>query len=444
MIETEKAQPEAATWRFPTAFWTGNAAELFERAAFYGLFIAFTLYLSDVVGFTDVQAGWIGTFFSCSLYLLPLVTGAAADRLGFRPALMLAFALLAAGYASLGLFHEKGPVLLALPLIVVGGALVKPIISGTVAKCSDSANRARAYSIFYMVVNIGAFGGKAVAKPVRTALGLDYIPLYSAGAALLALGTVALLYWPAKDESAPRSAAESLKGLATVVRNGRFMALIVITGGFWLIQGQIYASMPKYVIRLLGPGASPEWLSNVNSALVILLVIPITHLVRRMSATASIGLALVLMPLSALLMAWASLLPNPVHILGAAANPLTLMMILGIALTGVAECFLSPKYLEFASKQAPPGQEGLYLGYSNLNVFVAWFFGFIASGYLLDAFCPDPKKLGIASPAQMPQAYAHAHYLWYAFAAIGAVALLALLLFAAVTRRIDAGRAGKG
>jgi dipeptide/tripeptide permease len=187
------------------------------------------------------------------------------------------------------------------------------------------------------------------------------------------------------------------------------MALILITGGFWLIQGQIYASMPKYVIRLLGPGASPEWLSNVNSALVILLVIPITHLVRRMSATASIGLALVLMPLSALLMAWASLLPNPVNILGAAANPLTVMMILGIALTGVAECFLSPKYLEFASKQAPPGQEGLYLGYSHLSVFFAWFFGFMASGYLLDAFCPDPKKLGIARPAEMPQAYAHAH-----------------------------------
>ncbi len=286
----------ATTWRFPAAFWTGNTIELFERAAYYGTFIVLALYLTDVVGFTDVQAGWIGAFFSSFLYLLPFVTGAAADRIGFRPSLIMAFALLAAGYAVLGMLPHKLPVLLALPLIVVGGAFVKPIISGTVAKCSDEHNRARAFSIFYMVVNIGAFGGKAVAKPVRTMLGLDYIPLYSAGAAAIALVVVALFYWPKKDEARPRSAAESLRGLATVLRNYRFLALILITSGFWVIQGQLYASMPKYVLRLIGPGASPEWLSNVNSAVVILLVIPITQLVRRMSATVSIGLAMALVP----------------------------------------------------------------------------------------------------------------------------------------------------
>ena len=30
----------AQTWRFPRMFWTGNAAELCERAAYYGTFIA--------------------------------------------------------------------------------------------------------------------------------------------------------------------------------------------------------------------------------------------------------------------------------------------------------------------------------------------------------------------------------------------------------------------
>ena len=440
MAEAENgAGTGATTWRFPEAFWAGNTIELFERAAYYGTFIALVLYLTDVVGFTDVEAGWIGALFSSFLYLLPFVTGAAADRIGFRPSLMLAFALLAGGYATLGLMPRKLPVLLALPVIVVGGAFVKPIISGTVAKCSDAANRARAFSIFYMVVNIGAFGGKAVAKEVRVLLGLEYIPLYSAGAALIALVLVGVFYWPKKDEAQPRSAAESLRGLSTVLRNYRFLALILITSGFWVIQGQLYASMPKYVIRLIGPDASPEWYSNVNSAVVILLVIPITHLVRRMSATASIGLAMVMVPVSAVLMALAGLMPTPVHILGFAVHPLTLMMVVGIAFMALAECFLSPKYLEFASKQAPPGQEGLYMGYSHLNTFFAWFFGFIASGYLLDAFCPDPKKLAAQGlgPEQIKAAYAHAPYLWYTFAAVGAVAFLALVVFGFVTNRTD-------
>jgi len=35
----------------------------------------------------------------------------------------------------------------------------------------------------------------------------------------------------------------------------------------------------------------------------------------------------------------------------------------------------------------------LYLGYQHLTTFVAWLVGLIAAGYLLEAFCPDPRKL---------------------------------------------------
>ena len=41
----------------------------------------------------------------------------------------------------------------------------------------------------------------------------------------------------------------------------------------------------------------------------------------------------------------------------------------------------------------------------------------------------------------MPAAYAHAHYLWYAFAGVGALSLVAMLVFIVVTRaaRREAG-----
>jgi hypothetical protein len=43
----------------------------------------------------------------------------------------------------------------------------------------------------------------------------------------------------------------------------------------------------------------------------------------------------------------------------------------------------------------------------------------------------------------MPAAYAHAHYLWYAFALVGLVSLIAMIVFMVVTGRADArkGRA---
>lgn len=432
-----------ATWRFPRAFWVANVIELFERAAYYGTFIALALFLTNVVGFTDIEAGWISGIFSSGLYLLPFVTGALADRLGFRASLTFAFACLAVGYTMVGLFPAKALVPFGLLLVCIGGAFVKPIITGTVSLTSDATNRARAFSLFYMMVNIGSFSGKTIAKPVRAELGLQYIPIYSGVVAAIALVLVILFYRPEATVALSKGFDETIKGFKVVLRNTRFMALILITSGFWAIQGQMYASMPKYVLRMVGEGASPEWYANVNPAVVVLCVVPITQLVKKWKPITSILIALAIIPFSALTMAFAAVLTGSAVSLGG-LHPVTVTMLAGIALQGFAECFLSPRYLEYASKQAPAGQEGLYMGYCHLNTFFAWLFGFIASGYLLQAFCPDPKTLSEAAQAQrlaalggsgpMPAEYLHSHYLWFAFAGVGFVALVLLMLLRATEK----------
>src|SRR6185436_17723321 len=96
-VEWSLVTAARATWRYPPAFWTANLIELCERAAYYGTFIALSVYLTSVVGFSDVGAGWVAGVFAALLYLLPFFTGAAADRIGFRWALALAFLLLALG-----------------------------------------------------------------------------------------------------------------------------------------------------------------------------------------------------------------------------------------------------------------------------------------------------------------------------------------------------------
>lgn len=438
-----------SSWRFPGTFWVANVTELFERAAYYGTFIAARTYLIRVVGLDDVQAGFVAGLFGALIYLFPFFSGAVADRLGFRNSLLLAFALLAAGYSALGWFSTLGPVSLGLFLIVLGGSFVKPVITGTASRCSTEANRARAFSIFYMMVNIGSFSGKTVVAPIRIELGVQNVPWFSAGAALLALVITALWFRPAEGGAErPRSVAETLRGMWTAMRNLRFAALILITAGFWAIQGQLYASMPDYVIRMAGETYKPEWYANVNPLVVVSCVLLVTQLIRHWPAARAIAVAMALVPLSSLAMAASHWFHAPFTVFGVSVHPITATMVLGIAITGFAECFLSPKYLEFASRQAPPGREGLYLGFAHLNTFFAWLFGFIFAGYLLKAFCPDPRSLGadaqaqhaqwLAGAAPMPAAYAQAHYLWYAFAGVGALSFLLMLLYIVWTRRADA------
>jgi dipeptide/tripeptide permease len=448
-IETDAVVEGKPSWRFPRTFWTGNAAELCERAAYYGTFIALRTYLIRVVGLDDVQAGVIAGFFGGWMYLVPFFTGAAADRMGFRKALILAFALLTVGYGSLGVFHTLGPVLVGLALIVLGGAFVKPVITGTVAKSSDSVNRARAFSIFYMVVNIGSFTGKTVVAPMRIQMGVDTVPFFSAGSALFALILVMIIYRPPDDgEAQPKNLRETLQGMWMAMSNLRFLALILITAGFWAIQGQLYASMPDYVLRMAGETYKPEWYANVNPLVVVIFVVAVTQMVRKWRPQNSMLVAMAMIPLSSLAMASSSWFRGNVNIFGIEVHPITFMMVIGIAIQGLAECFLSPKYLEFASKQAPRGKEGVFLGFAHINTFFAWMFGFIFSGWLLKTYCPEPTTLepaiqeqhalALAGQGPMPEVYANANYLWYAYAGIGLISFVALVVFIWVTNRIDA------
>jgi len=443
------------TQKFSTIFWLANVAELLERAAFYGMFISLTLYLTNLVGFSDVEAGWVAGLFAALIYLLPPFAGAAADAIGFRKALVLAFSLLGTGYLMMGILQTKPTTISALILIAMGGSFVKSVITGTVAQCSDQSNRARAYSIFYLTVNIGAFSGKLLAKPLRTELGVEYINLVSSGFCFVALVGVYILYRNVDAARVGKTFKEILIGFMKVLTNLRFMSLILIVSGFWAIQHQMYATMPKYVLRMVGESAAPEWYANVNPLVVMTLVVPVTHLVRKLSPVNSISIALFLIPISALLFSLGPFLEQKtgrsISLLpGLALHPVTMMMVAGIALQGLAECFLSPRFLEYASLQAPKGEIGLYMGYSHLTSFFANLLGFGISGYLLEAWCPDPSMLpdksriawekAVNTGGPLPPEYANAHYIWIVFAGIGVLAFLAVRIFSIVTERIDRSR----
>lgn len=428
-----------SSWKFPRAFWTANIVELFERAAYYAVFISITLYLSRIVGFDDIEAAWIGGIFSAGLYFLPPFTGAFADKIGFRNAVILAFTLLTIGYLALGAMPYKAVVLPSLVVIMFGGSFIKSIITGTVAKTTTPETRAKGYSIFYGLVNIGAFLGKTFAYPLRIEWGLTSINFFSAIMSFIALVVVFIFYKNISTDGEGKSLQEVWTGFIKVVTNVRLLLLILIVTGFWIIQHQLYATMPKYVLRTVGEHASPEWIANVNPFVVMTMVMMITHFMRKVKAVSSMAVGMFLMPISALLMASSNLLESvtgqSVSIFGLfTAHPITVMLILGIVVQGLAECFISPRYLEYFSLQAPKGEEGLYLGFSHLHSFLSSILGFGISGYLLTAYVPDPLTL---TAEQLVTAYDKAYMVWYYFAGIGLTSGIALLFYRWYYQRKD-------
>jgi len=447
MIERSDAPTGKQSWKFPREFWMANVMELCERAAYYGFFIVLTLYLTDIVGFTDTETGYVaGIFFAC-VYLLPPFVGAIADKIGFKRGLILAFSLLSIGYFFLGVFHSKPSVILFLTVVMVGASFIKPLITGTVAKTTTEINRARGFSLFYWIVNIGAFSGKTFVPYIRQGIGVAYVNFFSSAMAFLALLFAIFFFKQVDTTGAGKSLGEVYAALKRILKTPRLIILTLIVAGFWIIQHQLYATMPKYVIRMLGPQARPEWLANVNPAVVVIFVVLITQLMRKRRAVSSMLVGMILMPFSALAMSSSLLLEgltgDTVRILGfLSIHPLTVMMIIGISIQGLAECFISPRFLEYFSLQAPKGEEGLYLGFSHLHSFFSALAGFIMSGYLLDYYCPDPNTLPAGlTDIQRAAFYSNAHRIWFYFAAIGLTSAVALFIFRIITGRIDREKA---
>lgn len=158
--------------KFPRTFWVANSMELFERWAWYGLFAILALYLTNstdegALGFSQTQKGDIMGIVTAILYLLPIVTGAIADRFGYRKVLIVAYVVLSSGYFMMGQFTKYGFVFFAFLYVALGAAMFKPIVSATVAKTTDKDTRPIGFGIFYMMVNIGGFFGPIVASKMR-------------------------------------------------------------------------------------------------------------------------------------------------------------------------------------------------------------------------------------------------------------------------------------
>lgn len=447
--------------RFSRAFWVANTVELFERAAYYGVFVVITLYLSRILGFNDIQSATIAGVFSALLYLLPTFAGALADKIGFRNSMLIAFSLLTLGYGGLGIFptylesaglveygrttvfkglSESGMqygILPIMALIVIGGAFIKSVISGTVAKETTEANRAKGFAIFYGMVNIGAFSGKTIVKPLREAMGNEgFITLnyFSAAMTFLALVAIWFFYKSAQHSGEGKTFAQIWKSLLKVCSNGRLLALIIIVTGFWMVQQQLYATMPKYVLRLAGESSSPSWYANVNPLVVVLTVSLVTQLMRHRTALASMTVGMFIMPISALCMACGNMLDGNTTILS--MHPVAFMMVVGIVFQGLAEVFISPRFLEYFSLQAPKGEEGLYLGFSHLHSFLSSILGFGLSGYLLSKYCPDETLF--STREEWLAASSNAHYIWYYFAGIALFSAIALIVYGQIVKRADA------
>lgn len=384
--------------KFPSTFWFANAMELFERWAWYGFYILFALYLTsstDVggLGFSQTQKGLMMGIGTAILYFLPLLTGAIADRIGYRRTLFIAYSIYTLAFALMPLFSSYLAVFMIYLFLAIGAALFKPIISATIAKTTDEETSSIGFGMFYMMVNIGAFIGPFVTSFFKK-FSWDYV--FYSSAVVIAFNFILLIFFfkepvrkqDASGESFGQQLKKVFRNIWEAVRDWKFFLFLLIISGFWTMYNQLFMTLPVFIeqwgntsvvynflegtwpwlARKVGTaeGTIPaELLVNVDAGFIILFQIIISSLVMRFQPlrvmisgilVASIGMGLSL------------------------ATQNGLFMILAIFIFAVGEMSSSPKITEYIGRIAPPDKTALYMGCSFIPVAIGFLLAGVISG----------------------------------------------------------------
>jgi dipeptide/tripeptide permease len=218
---------------FHRAFYVANTMEIFERLAWYGFFTLSSLYITSPtaqggLGFSDKERGFLQGMIPFLLYLLPVITGALADRFGYRRMFIISFAIMCPSYYMLGQVHDFWSFFIVFFAVAVGAACFKPVVVGTIGRSTDDTNRGLGFGVFYTMVNVGGFIGPFVAGYVR-AISWDMVFVMSA--LWIAINFIPAIFFYKEPEHDSHQDKRGLKlvllEVQEVLGNGRLAIMVV-------------------------------------------------------------------------------------------------------------------------------------------------------------------------------------------------------------------------
>ena len=405
---------------FSKNYWIVILMEFFERGSYYGMMSILSVYMTDQLSFTKESVGVIKSTIQPLLYILPILSGAIGERFGYRKTLIFAFIFLGIGYFLTSQTTEYAMVFASLIIMAVGAGAFKPMISGTIARETNESNSTLGFGIFYWSINLGAFLFPLILVPyIKSTFGWQYVMMASAiGTAAMLIPTLLVYKEPKKPENT-KTIGEVLKGAVMVLTDVRFIGLIVIYSGFWILYFQQFDSVLWYVQKYVDAttlnnfingifssvGINLNWkfdvehVTVINAGTIILLQIIVSNIVKNTKAlpTMITGIAMGTVGMAIL-----------------AIDTSIWVFMLGIIIFSIGEMTAHPKYISYVGLIAPEDKKALYLGYAFLYGVLGSFIGGILGANLYVHFVDNLNQ---------PRT------LWIIFSMIGFVTIIGLLLY---------------
>jgi proton-dependent oligopeptide transporter, POT family len=393
------------------------STEMWERFSYYGMRALLVLYMtkylllpghaSDVIGLKAVQRGLesvfgpldvqplssqIYGFYTALVYFTPIFGGLLADRvLGQRRTVVIGAVLMAIGHFMMAVDHLFFFALLAL---ILGNGAFKPNIATQVGSlyAPGDRRRDRAYSIFYVGINIGAFFSPLVCGTLGEKVGWHYG--FAAAGVGMCIGLGIYLYAmpllpPDELEKAQTERLEK-KPLERGEWRGilALLALFAPTTLFWAVYEQQGNTIVLWadantdrMIDLFGFSAQipTTWFLAVNAFLIFAFTPFIVALWKWQAAAGREPSTVMKMALGCLAAALAYLLLAAAAFHAGAGKASWLWLFFYFVILTIGELYLSPVSISLVTKVAPARilsmLMGVWLATSFIGNFLAGWIG---------------------------------------------------------------------
>ena len=383
------------------------ATEMWERFSYYGMRALLVLYMlkflfapqraGEVLGLAPLKsalefafgplapqplASQIYGFYTGLVYLTPILGGLLADRvLGQRRTVIIGATLMAIGHFMMA-FEQL--FLLALGILILGNGAFKPNISTQVGSLYSPGDprRDRAFSIFYVGINLGAFLAPLVCGTLGEELGWHY-GFTAAGVGM----TLSLIIYLAATPDLPKDAFAKRATAHTLLDRTAWQSIVAIfllfapVSLFWATYEQQGNTITLWADQFtdrhfLGTEIPVTWFQAFNPFMIFAFTPFIVALWRRQgknepSTTMKLAIGCLLNGLAYLVMVAAAWSAG-----GVKASWLWLFAYFVVITVG--ELYLSPTGLSLVTKIAPASLLSMMMGVWLSTSFIG---GFLA-GYL--------------------------------------------------------------
>jgi hypothetical protein len=231
--------------------------------------------------------------------------------------------------------------------------------------------------------------------------------------------TVFLFKDPPKPENT-KSLREVVSGAAMVLGDARFMLMIVIYSGFWVLYFQTFGSVLWYlrdfvdatpVDRFFASFGVPlkfdaEHVTVVNGGTIILLQVLVSRVVKNIRPLPTMVTGIVIGTLGFICLA---------------VSTNIWVFILGMSVFSIGEMTAHPKYYSYVGLVAPADKKAVYMGYAFLYGVIGSLIGSSLGGLLYGSML---KPL-----IGQPGAAAAARFFWLLFVALNVLAAIGLVFY---------------